>query len=104
MREGKDLSDSSRKQYSQVLLQVAVIPKVAARVIKYRNNGIASRANIHDQIDVHAIFGRHSTDTDAKMSFVIEEEQLSYQGEQRSALCINVQHLYHDLLCTAQNN
>ena len=34
---------------------------------------------------------------DIKMSFVIEEEQLSYQREQRSALCINLQHLYQDL-------
>ena len=70
----------------------------------YRKNGTASTANIHDQFDMHVILGRHSTDTDTKMSFVIEEEQLSYQGEQRSALCINVQHLYHDLLCTAENN
>ena len=61
-------------------------------------------ANIHDHFNMHAVFGRHSTDSDVKISFVVEEEQLSYQGEQRSALCINLQHLYHDLLCTAQNN
>ena len=54
-------------------------------------------AKIHDHVDMHAISGRHSTNTIVKMSFVIEEEQLSYQWEQRSALCINLQHLYHDL-------
>ena len=36
------------------------------------------------------------------MSFVIEEEQLSYQREQRSALCVNLQHLYHDLYAHLQ--
>ena len=36
------------------------------------------------------------------MSFVIEEEQLSYQREQRSALCINLQHLYQDLYAHSQ--
>ena len=36
------------------------------------------------------------------MSFVIEEEQLSYQREQRSALCITLQHLYQDLYAHSQ--
>lgn len=96
------MSDFMSKQYSLFPCK-SPLSLVWQPRDRYGNDGTASMANIHDHCDVHAFFGRGSTDPDVKMSFVIEE-QLSYQGEQRSALCINVQHLYHDLLCTAQNN